>query len=159
MPSEFFFMGLGGLGISLAGFAGLIAALSPESLRGSAVVRWRISHIVVWALHLTFVGFGVVAIFAFTKDAELTARIASLTAAVLVGGRQWRSTRPGPHWPNEQQRQRMMIRASVITMLILVNAWLGSVAYLHLVMLLLLLAPSLIFVAAIRDVTAPPATE
>jgi hypothetical protein len=46
MPGEFYFMAMGGLGVSLAGFAGLIAALTPEQSKDSAVARWRIGHIV-----------------------------------------------------------------------------------------------------------------
>src|SRR5688572_28585962 len=99
MPGEYFFMAMGGLGVSLAGFAGLIAALTPDQLEGSAVARWRISHIVVWRLHLTFLGFGVVAIFAVVGSASTTARLASGLAAVLLAVREGLSTRRGPAWP------------------------------------------------------------
>lgn len=70
MPGEFFFMSMGGLGLSLAGFAGLIAALTPSEAAVSAVTKWRITHIVVWGLQLTFIGFGVVAVNAIVEDAS-----------------------------------------------------------------------------------------
>ena len=39
MPGEFFFMSMGGLGMSLAGFGGLIAALTPKKEAASPVAR------------------------------------------------------------------------------------------------------------------------
>ena len=50
MPGEFYFMAMGGLGVSLAGFAGLIAALTPKKAAASPVTKWRITQIVVWSL-------------------------------------------------------------------------------------------------------------
>jgi hypothetical protein len=154
MPGEFFFMAMGGLGVSLAGFAGLIAALTPEQQRDSAIARWRISKVVQWGLHLTFLGFGVVAIYALVEDEATTARLASLCAALLLGIREWRSTRPGPAWPDEGLRRAVMALASVGVLLFLGNVAVGSVAYLHFIMLLMLLAPSMVFVSAVQDATA-----
>lgn len=37
MPGEFFFMSMGGLGMSLAGFGGLLAALTPKKAATSGV--------------------------------------------------------------------------------------------------------------------------
>jgi hypothetical protein len=154
VPGEFFFMAIGGLGISLAGFAGLIAALTPEQQRGSPIARWRIAHVVQWGLHLTFLGFGVVTIYALTGDATTTARISSLLAAVVLAVREWRSTRPGPAWPQERLRRTTQAVVSVSVVLMLGNVAVGSVGNLHVIMLLMLLAPAMVFVSAVRDATA-----
>ncbi len=159
MPGEFFFMALGGLGVSLAGFAGLIAALTPERQKGSAVARWRISHIVIWGLHLTFLGFGVVAVFAVVGDAPTTARLASGVAAVLLAVREWRSTRPGPAWPSERERRFVQAVSTTGVLFMVANVVVGSVGYLHVVMLMMLLAPALVFAAAVRDATTEGAGD
>lgn len=147
-------MAMGGLGVSLAGFAGLIAALTPEQQRHSAVARWRIGHIVMWGLHLTFLGFGVVTVFALVGTEPATARLASLAAAVILAAREWRSTRPGPAWPEERVRRFVLVVASFGVLFMLGNVVVGSIGYLHVIMLVMLLAPAMVFVSAVRDATA-----
>jgi hypothetical protein len=156
MPGEFFFMAMGGLGVSLAGFAGLIAALTPEQQRTSAVARWRIGRVVVWGFHLTFLGFGVIAIYAFLEDVPSTVRVASGFAALLLSIREWRSTRPGPAWPDERQRRFQVGFAIVSTLALLANVVVASLGYLHLIMLGMLMAPTSVFISAVRDATADP---
>jgi hypothetical protein len=153
MPGEFFFMAIGGLGVSLAGFAGLIAALAPEQQRDSAIARWRIGRVVVWGLHVTLLGFSVVAIFALLEDAQLTARVASGLAALIMSIRSWRSSRPGPAWPDEGARRQVMALWAFQVVVALGNVVLGSVGYLHVIMILLLAEPAAVFVAAIQDAT------
>jgi len=154
MPGEFFFMAIGGLGVSLAGFAGLIAALSPKQQRDSAIARWRIGRVVVWGLHVTLVGFGVVAIFALLEDETQTARVASGLAGLLLSIRSWRSSRPGPAWPVETQRRATIALWSFEVAFVLGNVIVASVGYLHVIMLLLLAEPAAVFVAAIQDATS-----
>jgi hypothetical protein len=45
-------MAMGGVGVSLAGFAGLVAALTPQSAQPSPITKWRITHIVVWSFQM-----------------------------------------------------------------------------------------------------------
>ena len=156
MRGEFFFMAIGGLGVSLAGFAGLIAALSPEQQRNSAIARWRISRVVVWGLHVTLLGFGVVAIFAILEDETQTARVASGFAALILAIRSWRSTRPSPAWPDEAQRRSVIALWAFEVAFVLGNVVLGSVGYLHVIMILFLSEPAAVFVAAIQDATSGP---
>ena len=156
MPGEFFFMAMGGLGVSLAGFAGLIAALTPGQQRDSAVARWRISQIVVWGLHLTFLGFGIIAVHALVADVSTSARVGSGMAALLLAVREWRSSRPGPAWPDEGQRRFVMVLAAATVAFFLGNVVVGSVGYLHVILLVMLVAPAMVFVSAVRDATAAP---
>jgi hypothetical protein len=159
MPGEFFFMAIGGLGVSLAGFAGLIAALSPKQQRDSAIARWRIGRVVAWGLHVTLLGFGIVAIFALLEDATQTARAASGLAALLLSIRSWRSSRPGPAWPEENQRRATIALWSFEVLFVLGNVVVGSVGYLHVIMLLFLAEPAAVFVAAIQDATSGTAAS
>lgn len=159
MPGEFYFMSLGGLGVSLAGFAGLVAALTSADLERSVTTKWRIRRIVVWGLQLTFLGFGVIAIYSGVQDPSHTARIASLLAAGIDAHRGWRSTRPGPVWTDETERRRWIAGSFVAVPAVAANVIIGSVFYLNLIMLYMLLAPTLIFVAAIRDISRGAAAD
>jgi hypothetical protein len=149
MPGEFFFMAIAGLGVSLAGFAGLIAALdtSPES----PVRSWRIRNIVLSGFFLTFMGFGTVATHTLTDDVELTVRIVSLVSAVLLIARFSREIRPGPAWPE----RRSLVVASVIGLSVIglfaANAIVASVGFLQLVLLFELTDPVMIFVFTVGD--------
>jgi hypothetical protein len=159
MPGEFFFMASGGLGVSLAGFAGLIAALASEQQRNSAIARWRISRVVSWGFHVTLLGFGVVAIYALLEDATQTARVASGVAALILSIRSWRASRPSPAWAEEGWRRSTMVLWALEVVFVLVNVVLGSVGYLHLIMLLFLAEPAAVFISATQDVTSSPTSS
>ena len=156
MRGEFFFMAIGGLGVSLAGFAGLIAALTPEQQRNSAVAQWRISRVVVWGLHTTLLGFGIVALFALLGDETQTARVASGVAAMIFAIRSWRSSRPGPAWPDEPTRRYVIALWAFELVVVLGNVIVGSVGYLHAIMIVFLAEAAAVFVAAVLEATAGP---
>lgn len=151
MPGEFFFMSMGGLGMSLAGFGGLIAALTPKKAAASPITKWRIFHIVIWGLQLTAIGFGVVAVYSITKDEAMTARIVS-AAAVFVHLLRFRSLQPGPAWLNESVRRTNIWGTWVLILIFAGNVVLGSVGYLHAIMLLLFAGPASIFAAGIKEI-------
>ena len=68
MTGEFYFMALGGLGVSLAGFAGLISALDRRPEGHTPIARWRIRNIVVGGFAATFIGFGIIAMSTATTN-------------------------------------------------------------------------------------------
>lgn len=144
-------MAMGGLGVSLAGFAGLLAALTPHSAQPSPITNWRITHIVVWSFQTAFTGFGVVAVYALVHNVSTTARIASAVAALLMASRGFNSTRPGAVWPNEKERTQVRWVGAAVTVVFLGNVVLGNVGFLHVIMLLLLLSPASVFQAAVRE--------
>lgn len=96
-------MALGGLGVSLAGFAGLIAALDRRA-EFDAIQRWRLSNIVIGGFTVTLFGFGTIAVFLITDDVQLTARVSSLFLGVALSMRHIGAIRPGAAWPSEQRR-------------------------------------------------------
>ena len=150
MPGEFYFMAMGGLGVSLAGFAGLIAALTPKKAAASPVTKWRITQIVVWSLQLTLIGFGIVALYAIIEDASTTARVAS-GAAALIHVFRFRSNRPGA-WPRESERKQSQWFTAVITLVLAGNIFVGGVGYLHAIMIVLLFGPASIFATGVREI-------
>lgn len=158
MPGEFFFMSMGGLGMSLAGFGGLIAALTPRKETASPVARWRITHIVTWGLQLTIVGFGVIVIQSIVEDAAMTARITS-GAVVVIHLLRFKSNRPGAAFRNEAERKRSVGITVGVILVVAPNMILGSVGYLHAIMLIMFAGPASIFSTGVREIFADPANE
>jgi hypothetical protein len=78
VPGEFFFMATAGLGVSLAGFTGLIAAVDPNTESRPAVAAWRLENVVQFGFMLTVLGFGAIAFYAITEDPNFTTRISVL---------------------------------------------------------------------------------
>lgn len=149
MPGEFYFMALGGLGVTLAGFAGLIAALQG---REGPVAAWRIRNAVSGGLGVTAIGFSTVALHSITQDITLTARLASIVMLVTFAAR-WVEWRPGPAWPNDRQRRGYIYGQLVVAVAIAVNIALASLGYLQLLLLLLAFVPAGSFARAVLDVT------
>lgn len=155
-----FFMAMGGLGVSLAGFAGLFSALHQQDDRTDpAVYRWRIREIVTSSFRLAFLAFGVIVVFGITDDIAWTARIISALAALGGIVSIFGSMRPGPAWPDEVDRT-WAIRASWVWVAVVAgNVLVGSQNYLRGVMLVLLLSPALVFIRATIDATGEPAPD
>jgi hypothetical protein len=154
VPSEFFyFMAVGGLGVTLAGFAGLIAALQG---REGPVAAWRIRNVVFQGFGVTIVGFGTVALYTITQDVTLTARLASIVM-VVTRATSWGELRPSAAWRDERQRRGAIFIQLAFAVAVIVNIALASVGYLQLLLLVFLTAPAGIFALAVRDV--PGATR
>lgn len=148
-----FFMAMGGLGVSLAGFAGLFTALHrPDKELNLDVYRWRIRHIVVSSFQLSFVAFGVVVFYEATGDVAMTSRVFSGIAAAIFATSA-ALQKPGPAWPNETDRKAAMISTLVWAAVMAGNVIMGVEWYLMTVMLVLFLAPVLTFVRAVIDAT------
>jgi hypothetical protein len=149
VPGEFYFMAVGGLGVTLAGFAGLIAAL--QGTRGPAAA-WRIRNVVYGGFGVTIIGFATVALFTTTQDIPLTVRLASVLM-VVTRAASWGQLRPSAAWRDERQRRGAIIIQVVFAIAVVVNIALASVGYLQLLLLVMLTAPAGIFALAVRDVT------
>jgi hypothetical protein len=160
VPGESFFMAIGGLGVSLAGFAGLISALDRRPVH-SPVGPYRITGIVFLGFSLTIAGFGTVAAYTITaENLALTVRVGTLLlAAPLVRG--YLQARPGPSWPRERERWISIAGLSVLAVVTLGNLIFASLGYLQLLMLTGLIGPVGIFYNTVRDVTRgnPEATD
>jgi hypothetical protein len=153
MPGETFFMATAGLGVSLAGFTGLIAAVDPNTERHPAIAAWRINNVVQFGFLLTVLGFGTIAIHSLTDDTNLTTRMISGAVAIWSFVLWWRATAPGPAWPNESERRwrRPLVLSSSIV--IATNVFFASVGGLQLAFVLLLYVALDIFRQAIKDHT------
>src|SRR3954464_2522122 len=154
MPNESYFLAFGGLGLSLAGFAGLIATLTPQRPSTSLVTGYRVRTIVFLGLSLTFVGFGTVAVFGVTGgDVITTARIGTLVMTIPFLRGLLVDSRPSPVWTDERERRITISIQLVLMAAALGNLAVASIAYLQVLMLLGLIGPVSIFYNTIRDAT------
>jgi hypothetical protein len=152
VPGEFYFMAVGGLGVTLAGFAGLIAALEGNGVRASAIAGWRIRHVVYQGFGVTFVAFATVALYTVTQDVARTVQVGTV-AAVLTVAANWRSLSPGPAWPDDRRRRVAIVVRTAVCVVALLNVVLASVGFLQVLMLVLLTGPASTFMLAVADVT------
>jgi hypothetical protein len=152
VEGEFYFMALGGLGVSLAGFAGLIAALDRRSARASPVATWRIRNIVIIGFSVTVIGFGTVALFTVTgKNLALTAQLASVGFLVVGLWWLWFEARPGPAWTTESSRRIGQGLTVAIMAAALGNVALGRLGLLQILLLWQLVNGASIFINTVRD--------
>lgn len=152
MEAEFYFMALGGLGVSLAGFAGLIAALDRGPERHAPVATWRIRNIVIIGFSVTVIGFGTVALYTVTgKNLALTAQLASV-GFILVGLWWLRfEARRGPAWASEGSRRIGQVLTVALMAAALANVVLGRIGLLQFLLLWQLMNAASIFVNTVRD--------
>ncbi|HET9682306.1 MAG TPA: hypothetical protein VFP19_09730 [Candidatus Limnocylindrales bacterium] len=147
------FTALAAVGISLAGFAGVIAALGRTPGGHAAVLAYRITNIVFLGLTRAMAAFGTLVAYTMA-DGDLALAVRVGTVLVLLPYlRGFDQLRPGPAWPDE--RQRRVGFGVLIGMLLLTaaNIALASVGYLELLLLVaLVVGPGLIFYNTIRDV-------
>ncbi len=147
-------MAIGGLGVSLAGFAGLIAALDRRPTAHSPIASWRIRNIVIGGFITTFAGFGTVALFTATdEDLTLTVRLAGIFLAGAVVVRAWFEQRPGPAWPNDRGRWFAIGSVIVLVALAIANGVRARLGLLQFMFLYQLADPVSIFFNTVRDVT------
>jgi hypothetical protein len=153
VQGEFFFMAIGGLGVTLAGFAGLIAALERREGGHSPVAAWRIRNVVDHGFVVTFAGFGTVALYAITRDVPITVRLVTVALVLLTAAINRRAMVAGTGWPDERRRQHALVIWLVATAGMLASLVLGSAEVLQLLLLFQLTAPISIFRNSVADVT------
>lgn len=153
MPDQFYFMSLGGLGVSLAGFAGIIATL--DNRPSSPVSRWRIRYIVMGGFILAFAGFLTITTYRFTDENLIgTVRFMSAVLSIVLAVHYRIAQRPGPEWPNERGRRIALFASWGGLGVWVMNVFLGSLGLLQALFLGLLFDPASVFVNAVRDVAA-----
>jgi hypothetical protein len=141
MPGEFFFLTFGGLGISLAGFAGLIFVLDRSETTDNVISRWRIRHIALTGLIIATGGLLVFPTYFLTESVENTVRLISVFGllALVVSAR--RDLRPGPAWPDEGRRRVNLILAAASALIWVVALITAGVGWLMLAFVAWISAP------------------
>jgi hypothetical protein len=152
-------MAFGGLGLSLAGFTGLISTLSKRPAADAVLAAYRTRTIVFLGFSLTFAGFGTVAAYGLLAP-DVTAAVRIGTALMLIPFAHGLlvDTRPGPVWPDESQRRGTILVLIAMMAIAVGNLAVASVGYLQVVMLLGLVGPVTIFYNTIRDASREDST-
>lgn len=153
MEDSAFFMAMGGLGVSLAGFAGLLSAFGTGHSSAPAVYRWRINEIVISSIQLSFIGFGVVVALDLFDQPGVAARLGSAAGAVAMVHAGVAMARSGDAWPDD--RARRTARYGILGLWVpfyLANVIVGDLALLQAILLLFLYRPTSTFIRAVRDV-------
>lgn len=156
MPGEFFFLTFGGLGISLAGFAGLIYLLDPNPNTDNAISRWRIRHIALSGLMIATAGLLVFPVYFLTDDVPLTVRLISVFGLLALAVATRRDLRPGPAWADEGRRKVNMGLASASAVLWLACIFTASVGLLMLSFVAWISAPIGTFANSILELEDAP---
>ena len=147
-------MALGGLGVSLAGFVGIITALDHREDHKSEVSRWRVRNIVRAGFTLTIIGFGTVAVYSVTgNDLDLTIRLVSgftLVVNLMRGGSE---LKPGPAWPDRAQWRLAVFIELALMVGYAAAIVVPSVGLLQLLLIFQLGFPLSIFSFTIRDIS------
>lgn len=151
-------MAFGGLGITLAGFAGLISALDRAPGGSSAIANYRIRNIVVLGFWLAFTGLGTVALYGATSDVTLAVRVGTAFLSLRFVRGLMSDTRPGPAWPVERERRFGVLLLVLMFAACVPNFAMASPGYLQLLMIMGLIGPVTIFYNTIRDNTRQAAT-
>ena len=151
MPNESFFLAMGAIGVSLAGFASIISALDRRPIAHSPVAAYRITTIVFLGFSLTLAALGTVAAYTVTgENLPLTVRVGTLLLAIpYVRG--YLQARPGPAWPSERVRWITIAGLTVLTIITLANLVFASLGYLLVLTLGALIGPVQIFYNTVRD--------
>lgn len=150
-------MAIGGLGVSLAGFAGLIAAFDHSPGGRTPVSSWRLRNIVAGGFFITFSGFSVIAVHSLTgSDVDMTISIVGGLLAGLVIVRGYLTTRPGPAWPAPRGRIVAVVFVVVNTTVYALAAATAELGLLQVGFLIQLSDPVSIFFNTVREVAATP---
>ncbi len=145
-------MALAGVGVSLAGFAGVIAALSRRPGEHSAVIAYRITNIVILGLTRALAAYGTLVAYTISGGDQAVAVRVGTVLLLLPDLRGYLVLRPGPAWSDERQRRFGLGLLTGMTLLTAANIIVASLGYLELLLLVaLVIGPGLIFYNTIRD--------
>jgi hypothetical protein len=145
-------MALAAVGVSLAGFAGVIAALSRRPGEHSAIVAYRITNIVYLGLTRAVAAYGTLVAYTIADgDLAVAVRVGTVLV-VLPYLRGFGELQRGPAWPNERQRRISFVILVGMILLTAANVVVANLGYLELLLLVaLVIGPGLIFYGTIRD--------
>jgi len=162
MPGEFFFLTFGGLGISLAGFAGLIFVLDRRKDPDHPIARWRVMHIGNTGLSIAQTGLVVFPAFYLTDSVESTVRITSLIGLIFFSAPKFNLHRRSAAWPSERRRKVNIAIEAATAVGWTISIVIGSVGLLMLLFVIWISDGIGAFMRAItefrldRDVVDPP---
>ena len=152
VTDQFYYLTLAGLGLSVAGFAGLVTALRGDG-RWSRADLWRLRNIIQTSLVFVFVALLPVPIFRAVGDERVTISIMSAVVALIFANGLVRAFREDREWPGYAKQAALIVAPQIALML--VNVFLSSIALLMFGLLSVLSFPVQLFIRVIRDFQPP----
>ena len=155
MAGQPFFLTVAGIGLSLAGFAGLLASFRQPGGSWSRVDLWRLKRIVNRSFAVLALALVPIPVFAIVADEALTVRMVSVLLAALVL-LDVASITPGwrRDWPDDRGLLVAWALNGGIAALALANGLWASVGVYELELGYLLLWPASIFMRVLGDLRA-----
>ena len=154
MPGQAFLFATAGLGVTIAGFAGLITALDTRPNRHRAVQAYRVRNIVLDGFGLTLASLGAIAVYAFADD-NVAAAVRFATLILILG---WvRVLTPanlsGPAWDGFDRRTLLGVVIPTVILIVIaaVSLVAASFGFLQVLIVLSLLGPFTVFYRTVRD--------
>ena len=154
MPGQAFLFATAGLGVTIAGFAGLITALDTGTNRHKAVQAYRVRNIVLDGFGLTLASLGAIAVYAFT-DGNVAAAVRFATLLLILT---WvRVISPanisGPAWDGFDRRTLLGVVIPVVSLIVIAAVSLvpASAGFLQVLIVMSLGGPFTVFYRTVRD--------
>jgi hypothetical protein len=146
----FFFLSLAGLGLSVAGFAGLVSAFRRRDEGWTRTELWRLRTIARLSFTLVFLALLPFPFFALIGDEVLVIRLLSVLVVLLYVGD---IVAPGfdrQNWPGHSWLASALVDAA-FALVSLVNLFVGQTGLLELALILRLLHPVNLFLRVLRS--------
>ena len=153
MPGQAFLFAIAGLGVTLAGFAGLITSLDTRPNARRAVQAYRVRNIVWDGFGLTLASLGAIAVHGFTSDEELAVRYAMVVLIVSLIRVAHPRNLTGPAWEGFDRRAVLAVVVPTIALIAVAVASLvwASPGFLQVFIVVYLAGPFTIFYRTVRD--------
>jgi hypothetical protein len=151
---QFFFLSVAGLGMSVAGFAGLVSAFR----RGEAwdrVELWRLRSIARLSFLVVFLGLAVFPVYTFLGDEAATIRSMSAAIVGLYVIEIVLARRDTVNWPTRTWLVSSLLADGVFAAINAVNVVVGLTALLEVGLLLRLVHPVNLFLLVLRSFEPP----
>jgi hypothetical protein len=152
MEGQFFLTTIAGLAFSLAGFAGIIAALRGDLHMWSPIDLWRVKTIVRVAFATATMALALIPVFDLTNDLRATVRVG---AALLVIHelanirRDW--SREPSIWPSDVGHKIVLAIFAGVGITQVVNLWFASLGLFEIALGLVLMFPASIFINFVTE--------
>ncbi|MDH3262161.1 MAG: hypothetical protein OEM81_12730 [Acidimicrobiia bacterium] len=159
MEGEWFFMLIGSMGISMAGFAALVGALSPGG-KWDAVSAWRVRMVMSFGFSICLSALAVIPIFMFTQDVERTVRFGSAGTVIIALFTAWamRTRKDTDIYPRYNALVFWAVVAISWALPMLNGLIFRSTGLLMFIYLYFLFLPMTVFINIVRELTKATST-
>ncbi len=153
--AAFFFLSIAGLGMSVAGLAGLVSAFRRGEAAWDRVELWRLRAIARLSFTCVFLALVIFSIFALTGDQAIAIRLTSAGIAGLYVIEVIMALRDRLNWPRRAWIPGALLPDGAFGLFNIVNVALGLTGLLEVGLLLRLIHPVNLFLLVLRSFEPP----